>query len=117
ELSARVNGEPLVYLDSGATSLKPTNVLDAERWFAENFTAAVHRGAHTLAAEATEQFEQAREKVGTFIGADADEIVWTSNATEGLNLVAYAIGNATAGRGGAASSRFRLEPGDEIVVT
>lgn len=117
ELGALVNGKPLVYLDSGATSLKPTNVLDAERWFAENFTAAVHRGAHTLAAEATEQFERARESVAAFVGADADEIVWTSNATEGLNLVAYAIGNATAGRGGAASAQFRLEPGDEIVVT
>lgn len=117
ELGALVNGKPLVYLDSGATSLKPTNVLDAERWFAENFTAAVHRGAHTLAAEATEQFERARESVAAFVGADADEIVWTSNATEGLNLVAYAIGNATAGRGVAASAQFRLEPGDEIVVT
>lgn len=117
ELRAQVNGKPLVYLDSGATSLKPANVLDAERSFAENYTAAVHRGAHTLAAEATELFEQARERVADFVGADADEIVWTSNATEAVNLVAYAIGNATAGRGGAASARFRLEAGDEIVVT
>ncbi|WP_166998971.1 SufS family cysteine desulfurase [Paramicrobacterium fandaimingii] len=117
ELSTQVNGKPLVYLDSGATSLKPTNVLDAERSFAENYTAAVHRGAHTLAAEATELFEQARERVAAFVGADADEIVWTSNATEAVNLIAYAIGNATAGRGGGASAGFRLEPGDEIVVT
>ncbi|GAB2526943.1 SufS family cysteine desulfurase [Paramicrobacterium agarici] len=117
ELDAQVNGAPLVYLDSGATSLKPTNVLDAERSFAENYTAAVHRGAHTLAAEATELFESARERVAAFVGVDADEIVWTSNATEAVNLVAYAIGNATVGRGGAASERFRLAPGDEIVVT
>lgn len=117
ELGQTVNERPLVYLDSGATSLKPTPVLDAERSFVETHTAAVHRGAHTLAAEATEIFEQARERVAAFVGADAGEIVWTSNATEAVNLVAYAIGNATAGRGGAASERFRLREGDEIVVT
>ncbi|SEB45288.1 cysteine desulfurase [Paramicrobacterium humi] len=117
ELAKPVNGRPLVYLDSGATSLKPAPVLDAERAFAETYTAAVHRGAHTLAAEATELFEQARETVAAFVGAASDELVWTSNATEAINLVAYAIGNATAGRGGEAAARFRLSPGDEIVVT
>jgi cysteine desulfurase / selenocysteine lyase len=116
-LGSQVNGHPLVYLDSGATSQKPRVVLDAEREYYERENAAVHRGAHTLAALATERFEDARATVARFIGAHDDEIVWTSNATEGLNLVAYAIGNASAGRGGDAAKRFRLVPGDEIVVT
>jgi len=116
-LSERVAGHRLVYLDSGATSQRPRAVIDAERDYAEHRNAAVHRGAHHLAAEATEEFEAARETVARFIGADADELVWTSNATEGINLVAYAIGNATLGRGGAAAERFRLRPGDEILVT
>lgn len=103
-LAESVNGRPLVYLDSGATSQKPKSVLDAERDFAEHRNAAVHRGAHTLAALATEEFELARETVARFVGAGADEIVWTSNATEGINLVAYGLTTA-------------LGPGDEIVVT
>jgi cysteine desulfurase/selenocysteine lyase len=116
-LGERVNGHPLVYLDSGATSQRPRQVLDAERDYVERANAAVHRGAHTLAAEATELFEGARERVARFVGADADELVWTSNATEGINLVAYAMGNASLGRGGAAAERFRLGPGDEILTT
>jgi cysteine desulfurase/selenocysteine lyase len=116
-LATRVNDHPLVYLDSGATSQKPAVVIDAERHYYEGENAAVHRGAHTLAALATERFEDARSKVARFIGAHDDEIIWTSNATEAINLVAYAIGNATAGRGGAAAERFRLAPGDEILVT
>jgi cysteine desulfurase/selenocysteine lyase len=110
-------GRPLVYLDSGATSQKPDPVLDAEQDFYLQRNAAVHRGAHQLAEEATEAFEDARVDVARFVGADADEIVWTSGATAAINLVAYAIGNATAGRGGAAARRFALAPGDEIVVT
>ncbi|MET0163221.1 MAG: SufS family cysteine desulfurase [Microbacteriaceae bacterium] len=117
QLGEIVQGHPLVYLDSGATSLKPRQVLDAERRFAETRTAAVHRGAHTLAAEATEDYEDARMRVARFIGARDDELVWTSNATEAVNLVAYAIGNASLGRGGAAAERFRIGPGDEIVAT
>ena len=101
-LSTTVNGHPLVYLDSAATSQKPLAVLDAERDYYLHRNAAVHRGAHTLAALATEEFEEARATVARFVGADADEIVWTSNATEGVNLVAYGQ---------------RLQPGDEIVVT
>jgi cysteine desulfurase/selenocysteine lyase len=116
-LQLEVNGHPLVYLDSGATSQKPRSVLAAEREYYERENAAVHRGAHTLAALATERFEDARAAVARFIGARENEVVWTSNATEALNLVAYAIGNATAGRGGEAAKRFRLAPGDEIVVT
>ncbi|MEA9986219.1 cysteine desulfurase [Subtercola sp. RTI3] len=116
-LGERVNGHPLVYLDSGATSQKPLSVLDAEREYYLHENAAVHRGAHTLAALATERFEDARTTVARFVGARDDEIVWTSNATEGINLVAYAMGNASLGRGGAAAARFALGEGDEIVVT
>src|ERR1700733_2280335 len=116
-LGSEVNGHPLVYLDSGATSQKPRIVIDTERAYYESENSAVHRGAHTLAALATERFEDARATVARFIGARDDEIVWTSNATEAINLVAYAIGNATAGRGGQAAERFRLSAGDEILVT
>lgn len=116
-LRTNVNGHPLVYLDSGATSQRPDAVLDAERDYATTMNAAVHRGAHTLAAEATELFEDARSAVAHFVGADHDEIVWTSNATEAINLVAYSISNASLGRGGAAAERLRLREGDEIVTT
>src|SRR5665811_1328961 len=81
-------GKPLVYLDSGATSQKPRQVLDAERVFYEQHNAAVHRGAHQLAEEATDAFEDARQTVARFIGAQTQEVVFTKNATEALNLVA-----------------------------
>ncbi|ARC57812.1 putative cysteine desulfurase [Frondihabitans sp. 762G35] len=117
-LAQEVNGHPLAYLDSGATSQRPVQVLDAERRFLETSNAAVHRGAHTLAALATEEYEGARETVARFVGAaSVEEIVWTSNATDALNLVAYGIGTATLGRGGPEAARFALAPGDEIVVT
>ncbi len=116
-LHQQVNGHPLVYLDSGATSQRPLPVLDAERDFLEHANAAVHRGAHTLAAEATELFEDARATVAGFVGARPEHLVWTSGATMGLNLVAYSIGNASAGAGAPASARLALRPGDEIVTT
>jgi cysteine desulfurase/selenocysteine lyase len=116
-LGERVNGERLVYLDSGATSQKPQAVIDAEVDFLTRANSAVHRGAHTLAAEATELFEDARTTVAGFVGARPEQLVWTSGATAGLNLVAYAISNASLGRGAPASARFALRPGDEIVVT
>lgn len=116
-LQTEVHGHPLAYLDSGATSQRPFAVLDAEREFATTLNAAVHRGAHTLAAEATELFEDARSSVARFVGAGDDEIVWTSNATEAINLVAYSLSNASIGRGGAAADRLRLREGDEIVTT
>lgn len=116
-LAEIVNGEPLVYLDSGATAQRPRSVLDAERYFLEHSNAAVHRGAHTLAGQATEAFEDARATVARFVGAQVEEIVWTSNATDALNLVAYGFVNASRGRGGSAAKRFALEAGDEILVT
>ncbi|MFF8728562.1 cysteine desulfurase [Streptomyces sp. NPDC015171] len=100
------SGAPLVYLDSGATTQKPLQVLDAERDFYLTRNAAVHRGAHQLAGEATQAYEDARHTVARFIGAADDEVVFTKNTTEGVNLVAYALGNAG-----------RLGPGDRIVVT
>ena len=109
---------PLVYLDSAATSQKPQCVIDAEVEFYERRNAAVHRGAHALAEEATDAFEAAREAVARFVGVDAGEIVWTKNATEGVNLVAYAMSNAALGRGGEEARRLlAVGPGDEIVVT
>lgn len=110
-------GGPLVYLDSAATSQKPDVVIDAELDFYTERNAAVHRGAHQLAEEATDAYEAARADVAALVGASADELVWTANATAAINLVAYAMSNATAGRGGAAARRFALAPGDEIVVT
>lgn len=110
-------GQPLVYLDSAATSQKPQVVLDTEVDFYEQRNAAVHRGAHQLAEEATEAFEQARAAVAAFVGADEGEIVWQPGATAAINVVAYAFSNASLGRGGEAAERFRLAPGDEIVVT
>ena len=108
-------GRPLVYLDSGATSQKPRQVLDAERDFYERHNAAVHRGAHQLAEEATDAFEVAREAVARFVGGPSDGVVFTKNATEGINLVAYAMSNASTA--GAEAERFVLRPGDESVVT
>ncbi len=87
-----INGKPLVYLDSGATSQKPKEVLDAEREYYENHNANVHRGAHTLGDEATRLLDESRQKVAKFIGARKEEVIFVRNTTEGLNLVAYAWG-------------------------
>ena len=105
------DGKRLVYLDSGATAQKPQSVIDAEVDFYRLHNAAAHRGAHQLAEEATVLFEGARAKVATFIGAAVDEVVFTKSATESLNLIAYAMGNAPIG------TRFHLKAGDEIVVS
>jgi cysteine desulfurase/selenocysteine lyase len=105
------DGKKLVYLDSGATSQKPLSVIDAESNFYKFNNAAVHRGAHQLAEEATDAYEGARLKVANFLGAKEDEIVFTKSATESLNLIAYAMGNAEPG------SRFALTPKNRIVVT
>ena len=108
-------GRPLVYLDSGATAQRPRPVLDAERSFLEQHNAAVHRGAHQLAEEATDAYESARARIAAFVGADPGEVVFTKNATEGINLVAYAMSNAVTA--GPEAERFRIGSGDEIVVT
>src|SRR5664279_4774631 len=114
------DGKPLVYLDSGATSQRPIPVIDAEQEYVTGHNAAVHRGAHQLVEEATDFYESARERIAAFVGVQRpDEIIFTKNATESINLVAYSLGNATylddAADPGA--RRFRIGPGDEIVVT
>ncbi len=109
------DGRPLVYLDSGATSQRPRQVLDAERAFLEQHNAAVHRGAHQLAEEATDAYESARERIAAFVGVTPGELVFTKNATEGINLVAYALSNASVA--GSEIARFALRPGDEVVIT
>lgn len=116
-LDRTVEGQRLVYLDTGATSQNPTQVLNAEREYYERSNSAVHRGAHSLAVEATDAFEDARQTIANFVGARTEEIVWTSNATEALNLLSYSFSNASAGLGGAEAARFALGPGDEIVTT
>ncbi|NHN54890.1 cysteine desulfurase [Calidifontibacter sp. DB0510] len=121
-LQREVRDKPLVYLDSGATSQKPASVIDAERTYYEQHNAAVHRGAHQLSEEATDAFEAAREKVATFVGARPEDIVFTKNATESINLVAYGLSNASApgaldGVPSEVAERLRIGAGDEIVVT
>ena len=105
------DGKRLVYLDSGATSQKPWSVINAESDFYSKHNAAVHRGAHQLAEEATEAYEGARAIVAKFLGAKDSEIIFTKNATESINAVAYAMGNAAPG------NRFALTSSDSIVVT
>jgi cysteine desulfurase / selenocysteine lyase len=105
------DGKKLVYLDSGATSQKPQSVIDAEVDFYRFHNAAAHRGAHQLAEEATELFEDSRQVVASFLGAAANEIVFTKSATESLNLLAYAFSNAEPG------SRFAIGPVHSIVVS
>ena len=115
------DGKPLVYLDSAATSQKPRSVLDAERTYYETCNAAVHRGAHQLAEEATYAYESARAAIAEFMGATPHEIVYTKNATEYLNLVAYAFSNATAlhraGGNPPQDPRFILTSENNIVVS
>ena len=102
-------GNTLIYLDSGATSQKPETVIEAGANFYRTKNAAVHRGAHLVAEEASEVYEGARENVARFIGAKSDEVIFTKSATESLNLIAYSLGNP--------ESKFHLKSGDEIVVS
>ena len=105
------DGKKLVYLDSGATSQKPESVISAEANFYRMHNAAVHRGAHQLAEEATEAYEGARESVAKFLRATVDEVIFTKSATESLNLLAYAFSS------GDSLNRFQIKRGDRIVVT
>ncbi|MDY6870335.1 MAG: cysteine desulfurase [Actinomycetota bacterium] len=103
-------GNQLAYLDSGATSQRPLQVLDAEREFLTTSYGAVHRGAHQLMEESTDAYEAGRADIAAFVGADTDELVFTKNATEALNLVSYVLGD----------DRFEghaVGPGDVIVTT
>ena len=102
-------GNSLIYLDSGATSQKPEVVIQAEADFYRTKNAAVHRGAHLLAEEASDAYEGARENVARFIGAASSEVIFTKSATESLNFLATSFGNP--------DSRIAIKPGDQIVVT
>ncbi|MEX3528727.1 cysteine desulfurase [Corynebacterium xerosis] len=104
------DGRRLTYLDSGATSQRPRQVIEAEVDFITQHNAPVHRGAYQLAEEATDAYEDAREAIASFIGAGYDELVFTKNATEALNLVAFSLGDERAGV-------HRIGEGDVIVVT
>ncbi len=105
-LKQEVNGQPIVYLDSGATSQKPRQVLDTLDRYYEEINANVHRGAYHIAEQATSAMEDAREAVQRFIGApSSSEIIFTKNATEAINLVAYSWGRAN------------LTEGDAILIT
>ncbi|WP_118914916.1 cysteine desulfurase [Mycobacterium shigaense] len=103
------SGNQLAYLDSGATSQRPLQVLDAEREFLLTSNGAVHRGAHQLMEEATDAYEQGRADIAAFVGADTDEMIFTKNATESLNLVSYALGDKRFDRA--------VVAGDVIVTT
>ncbi|WP_428774642.1 cysteine desulfurase CsdA [Vibrio sp.] len=104
-LQQQVNGQPLCYLDSAATTQKPQSVIDAISHYYSRQNANVHRGSHALTAQATSQFEAARQRVASFIGAArTQEIIWTRGATEALNLIAQTY------------ARNTLQPGDEILV-
>ena len=105
-LARMVNGKPLVYLDNAATTQKPRSVIQSLVDYYENYNANVHRGVHTLSMEATDMTEAARKKVADFINAEEPEtVIWTRNATEGMNIVAHSW------------ARGHIEPGDEIVTT
>ncbi len=105
-LRQEVHGQPLVYLDSAATSQKPQSVIDAVRRFYETHYSNVHRGAHSLSEQATHAFEGARERLANFLGAaDPREVVFVRGATEAINLVASSFG------------RMQFRPGDEILLT
>jgi cysteine desulfurase/selenocysteine lyase len=106
-LDREINGHPLVYLDSANTSQKPVQVLDAMRLHNERHNGNVSRSVHTLGTEATTAYEDARARIATFVGAATpDEIVFTKNSTEAINLVAHSAGQ-----------HLRLGPGDEIVIS
>ncbi|MFF5205420.1 cysteine desulfurase [Streptosporangium sp. NPDC000396] len=106
-------GRPLVYLDSGNSAQKPTQVIEVMREHLAMHYANVGRAMHALGSESTEAYEAARDKIAAFVGAPSrEEIIFTKNASEGLNLVAYAFGNPTN-----TDPRFRLGPGDEIVIS
>lgn len=105
-LSRKIHGKPLVYLDNAATTQKPRQVIAAVREYYERHNSNVHRGVHTLSAEATDMVEEARDKVAAFIGArDPHELIFVRNATEAVNLVLYAWGEQ------------HIQGGDGVVIT
>ena len=105
-LKETMNGHPLVYLDSGATTQKPKSVINSVDEFYNNYNANPHRGAYTLSIEATEIYEDTRTKIAKFINAKhREEIIFSKNATESLNLIAYSYG------------MDNLKKDDEVVIS
>ena len=104
-LKRKVHGKPLVYLDNAATSQKPKQVIEAIKYFYENYNSNIHRGIHKLSEEATDAFEKSREKVAKFINAKPEQIIFTKNTTESINTVAYSYGLQ------------KIKSGDEILTT
>ncbi|MBI2542130.1 cysteine desulfurase [Candidatus Woesearchaeota archaeon] len=103
-LQRKVHGKPLIYFDNAATSQKPKQVIGAITGYYQKYNANVHRSIHQLGEEATAEYEKARQKIADFINARYEEVIFTKNSTEGLNLLAYSL---TSG----------LKPGDEIVIS
>lgn len=116
-LDTRIGESSLSYLDSGATSQKPQCVIDTVTEYYSQRNAAVHRGAHSLAVMATDAFEAGRDAVANLVGGTPEQVIWTKNATEALNVVALGIDRASHGFGGETAQRFAVGPGDSIVVT
>ncbi|MBI5224772.1 cysteine desulfurase [Candidatus Micrarchaeota archaeon] len=104
-LKRKVNGKQLVYLDSAATSQRPLQVIEAMDDYYKNFNASVHRGIYSISEEATDKYEKAREKIAKFINASPEEIIFTKNATESLNLVSYSYGD------------YSLQANDSVLIT
>ena len=105
-LQRKINRKPIIYLDNAATSLKPMQVIDAEKYYYENVSANVHRGLHVLSEEASRTHEDAHEAVAKFVGAKKEETIFVRNATEAMNLLMYSLMN----------SNF-FKKGDKIVVS
>ncbi len=105
-LSKKINGHQLVYLDNAATTHKPRSVINSLVDFYENYNSNVHRGVHTLSMEATDQFEEARQKISSFINSETPQsIIWTRNASESLNIISYSWGYKN------------ISEGDEILLS
>ena len=104
-LSKKINNKPLIYFDNAATSQKPKCVIDAMSKFYENYNSNAHRANHTLADEASSALEDARMKISNFFGANPENMIYTSGATEAINLVSYGW------------AKYNLEKGDVIVIT
>ena len=103
-LTRKVHGKQLVYLDNAATTQKPQQVIDAVSDYYSNYNSNIHRGVHTLSEEATLAYEESHKKTADFINVNTDEIIFTKNATESLNLLAYSLSQ-------------QLKKGDEILIT
>ncbi|MBI2136439.1 cysteine desulfurase [Candidatus Woesearchaeota archaeon] len=126
-LNVKVHGKPLIYLDNAATSQKPKQVIQAEKDYYETINANIHRGVHKLSEDATAGYEEAHEKAADFIGADnldedsnIEQIIFTRNTTESLNLLAYSLSNSKIDTGGGnnkADTIFELKEGDDILIT